>query len=420
MPRLKLDKHAVFADLGYKPHEGQRLVHESTAPRRVVCCGVRWGKSLCAAMEALAASLEPKERSMGWVVAPTYDLSDKVWRELVYLMATHLRHRIVTIKEHEKRLIVVNMGGGRSEIRAKSADNPTSLLGEALDWVVLDECARLKASIWESFISQRLIDRKGWALMISTPKGRGWLYDAYRRGQGDDTAYESWNAPSWQNPHLDTALIEEERERIPGRVFQQEYGGQFVEGSGAVFRGVRDCATGEFQEPVKGKIYYGGVDLAKHEDYSVVVIVNRKREVVFLDRFHRVDWSLQIQRIRAASDRFNRAELLVDATGIGDPIFEALRKEGLRVQPYTLTNRSKAALIDNLSMMIERKQITLPRPELAPEMIEELEAFEYSITDSGNVRTSAPGGQHDDCVIGLGLAAWSVRPTRPIPGIFLI
>jgi len=47
----------------------------------------------------------------------------------------------------------------------------------------------------------------------------------------------------------------------------------------------------------------------------------------------------------------------------------------------------------------------LPRPDLWPEGIDELEAFEYSVTDSGNVRTSAPSGIHDDCVIALALAA---------------
>jgi hypothetical protein len=35
------------------------------------------------------------------------------------------------------------MAGGQSEIRAKSADNPISLLGEGLDWVVVDEAARV-------------------------------------------------------------------------------------------------------------------------------------------------------------------------------------------------------------------------------------------------------------------------------------
>ena len=71
-----LNKRALFADLMYEPHPGQLEIHDSTAPRRIVACGVRWGKTLCAAMEGLAAAMQPAERSVGWVVAPTYDLAD--------------------------------------------------------------------------------------------------------------------------------------------------------------------------------------------------------------------------------------------------------------------------------------------------------------------------------------------------------
>ena len=51
----------------------------------------------------------------------------------------------------------------------------------------------------------------------------------------------------------------------------------------------------------------------------------------------------------------------------------------------------------------------LPRPELMPELVDELEAFQYSVSDHGNFRSGAPYGYHDDCVIALGLAAWSLK-----------
>src|SRR5262249_37065082 len=162
----------------------------------------------------------------------------------------------------EKRIVLRNLGGGLSEIRGKTADNPVSLLGEGLDFLICDEAARLKPTIWTSYLSQRLIDRDGSALLISTPKGKGRLFDLWKRGQpGGDKDYESWNFPSWKNPHLNTALIEAERERLPERVFAQELGGVFVEGDGSVFRFVREAATGEWKEPVPGKSYLAGLDL---------------------------------------------------------------------------------------------------------------------------------------------------------------
>lgn len=407
----RLSKESFFRSMDYEPHEGQWEIHRSSAQRRVVACGVRWGKTIAASMEGLAAAMEPKDRSIGWVVAPTYDLADKVFRELVVLVAEHLRHRIITLKEGERRLVLRNMAGGISEIRGKSADNPISLLGEGLDWVIADEASRLKPSIWEGFLSQRLIDKRGWALLISTPRGKGWFYDAYRRGQGNDPDYESWNHPSWKNPYLNRELIEEERGRLPERVFQQEYGGQFIEGSGSVFRNIRECAIGSWKEPERDKTYFAGLDLAKVEDYSVLVVLNRDRQVVFVDRFNRLDWSIQMNRIQAAVERYNRALINVDSTGCGEPIFESLRKAGCRCKPYAFTMKSKAALVDNLSILLEQKKIVLPKPDLWPEGIDELESFEYSVTNNGNVRTSAPSGVHDDCVVALGLAAWHL-PVR--------
>jgi hypothetical protein len=409
--RDRLDRRALFQDLGYAPHPGQLQVHKSTAPRRIVACGVRWGKTVCAAMEGLAAALAPSERSIGWVVAPTYDLADRVFREMQLVVYKHLRHRIVAVKEHDRRIALRNMAGGVSEIRGKSAENPVSLLGEGLDWVIVDEAARLKPLIWQNHLSQRLIDKHGWAMLISTPRGKGYLYDLFRRGQGKDREYESWNCPSWTNPFLDAELIEAERSRIPERSFRQEFGAEFIEGSGAVFRNVRERALCRFAEPVKDETYFGGLDLAKVEDYTVLVLLNRKREVVFVDRFHRLDWEIQMTRIRAVSERYGNPPILIDSTGAGEPIYESLRRAGVGVRPYGFTQKSKAALIDNLALVLERSEITLPTPEVWPIGIDELEAFEFSVTEAGSVKTSSPSGMHDDCVIALALAAWQARYT---------
>ena len=63
-----------------------------------------------------------------------------------------------------------------------------------------------------------------------------------------------------------------------------------------------------------------------------------------------------------------------------------------------------------MALAFEQQRIVLPRPDLAPELIDELESFEYSVTESGNVKMSAPSGVHDDTVIALALAAW--QPTK--------
>jgi len=189
-----------------------------------------------------------------------------------------------------------------------------------------------------------------------------------------------------------------------------------VEGGGSVFRNIRECATGVWQDPKPNQDYYAGLDLAMTTDYSVLVIMNEDLEVVVTDRFYKVDWLFQINRIKTAADRYNGCNIYVDSTGKGEPVFESMVQAGCMVSPYTFTLKSKTALIDNLSIFLEQKKIVLPRPVLWPQGIDELEAFEYSVTDAGNVRSCAPYGGHDDCVIALALAAWHHRP-RPQPNI---
>ena len=226
-PRLL--KGALFRGIGYEPHPGQLLVHRSKAKMRVLACGVRWGKTTVAVGEAAAELLQPRPDSMGWVVAPTYEQADRIFSKTVAALQRHFAHRIVDIDQRGKRIAVTNLGGGGSVLCSKSADRPDSLLGEGLDWLVLDEATRVDRSIWDEHLSQRLIDRGGSSLLLSTPRGCDWFYEKYRRGQkGRDPDCESWRSPSSDNPHLNPAIIEAEKARVPAEVYAQEYGACFL------------------------------------------------------------------------------------------------------------------------------------------------------------------------------------------------
>lgn len=412
MRTLSLDfeprKEEIFKDAGYKPHRGQLLVHSSRARFRVLACGRRWGKSLCAAMEGLAASLIPGSR--GWVVAPTYELAEKVFRELFTVFSVNKQFRdLVESKSISRQNMHIRLVYG-SEIHGKSADNPDSLLGEGLDWLVVDEAARVKEEVWKHYLRPTLTDRQGWALFISTPAGRNWFYEMFIMGQDrEQREYESWRFPSEANPYLSKLEIEQARRTLPDRAFRQEYLAEFISDAGGVFRNVRGCIQGSFEDPQSQKSYTMGVDLAKYQDFTVICVLDDSGHLVYFDRFAKVDWNLQKQRILLAAKKYN-ARVIVDSTGVGDPIYEDLVRMGLNVQGYTITGASKKALIDNLVLRIEQRQITFPE---IPELINELEIYEYELTRAGNLRFNAPSGYHDDCVIALALAALGLRKTYP-------
>ncbi|MBL8692505.1 MAG: hypothetical protein JNJ88_02390, partial [Planctomycetes bacterium] len=132
----------------------------------------------------------------------------------------------------------------------------------------------------------------------------------------------------------------------------------------------------------------------------------------------RIDWSVQVSRIAAACERYGGPRVFVDSTGPGEPIVASLRSAGIRARPFVMSAQSKTDLINNLALLLEKGEVVLPRPELWSAGIEELESYEFSTSDAGNVRMSSPSGVHDDCVVALALALWPLR--RRSEPIFLL
>ncbi len=190
---------------------------------------------------------------------------------------------------------------------------------------------------------------------------------------------------------------------MPERAFRQELLAEFLEDAGGVFRSVSDSIDpGRNQPEPRRKIgsYAMGVDLARLEDFTVLTVVDNTGRQVYWERFNQISWERQIAAAKAAAEAYD-AVAFVDSTGVGDPIFERLANAGVRCVPYQFTNASKNKLIDGLAMALERGRLRLMD---LPEQTSELLAYQYELTKARKVKTGAPEGMHDDCVISLALA----------------
>jgi hypothetical protein len=94
-----------------------------------------------------------------------------------------------------------------------------------------------------------------------------------------------------------------------------------------------------------------------------------------------------------------RVPIMIDSSGVGDPIFEELQRSGLHINGFKFTQNSKQQLMVGLQNAIHEKKISFPDSQI----VKELEVFEFQYTKTG-VKYSAPSGFHDDCVMGLALA----------------
>lgn len=381
-----------------KLHTGQRQVWEHPARFQALACGRRWGKTR---MGALRCITEAAQGRRAWWVAPSYPMSAVGWR-IIHRLAAQIPGAIIRQGE---RMIELPTGG---TVQVRSADNPDSLRGEGLDYLVMDECAFIKQDAWTEALRPALADRQGRALFISTPKGRNWFWRLWMIDDG--TEYKSWRFSSYDNPFVKNSEIDAAKASLPERIFLQEFMAEFLEDGAGVFRRVMDAATATEQAKAEpGTQYVMGADWGKSNDFTVLTVLDTSGRMVYLDRFNQIDYAVQLGRLQALAERFNPVAIIAEQNSMGAPLAEQLLRMGLPVQPFNTTNATKTAIIDGLALAFERGDIAiLPDPVL----VGELQAYEMERLPSGLLRYSAPDGMHDDMVMSLALAWYGIgKPT---------
>ena len=296
-----------------------------------------------------------------------------------------------------------------------STDQADNLRGESCHFMILDESAMIEHEAWTNTLRPMLTDTNGKAIIVSTPRGMNWFHAIHSRGYDPEYPdYESFTFPTSSNPYIPPSEIEEVERSLPSDVFKQEYLAEFLEDGGQVFKNVSACIAPTLADPEKGASYTLGFDVAKHHDFSCAIVMqNSTGKVVAFDRFNRLDYDLQIKRVERIASRYNNAKIIVDSTGVGDPILESIKKTGLPVDGFTFTNKKKQQLIENLAVRMERVEVTFPNQSV---LINELKSYQYEITPSGNMKYGNPPGGHDDTVIAIALATWGAMNYR-IPNI---
>jgi len=243
-----------------------------------------------------------------------------------------------------------------------------------------------------------------------TPKGMGVFSELVARGKDpNQPLYHTFHYTSFDSPfkHIHKA-IHEDIAAMPELVVKQEIYAEFLEDSGTVFRGIKKIATATPEQPIPNHYYVMGVDLAKVQDYTVISIYDRKNNhQVYQNRFNKLDWNFQKSKIISIASHYNNALVMLDATGIGDPIADDLIRAGVAVEPYKFTNESKKQLIEKMSIWIEQRKCRIINLE---ETIQEFNNFTYDVTSSGRITYNAPVGFFDDIVVANCLAIWGLQP----------
>ena len=361
-----------------QPHTNQQKILDSQSRFRVVMCGRRFGKSELSQIEIITNALVGKNVAY---ITPTYQLARVFFEKLI---------KAVPFESNKSELSIKFPNDGSVEFfTGERLDN---LRGRKFHLVVIDEASFIPnlEEGWLNSIRPTLTDYKGRALFLSTPKGKNFFYSLYlKNGEAD---WESFKFTTYDNPHIDKTEIDDARTQIPQVVFEQEYMANPSENAANPFGNafIKQCTFELSHEP---PIAFG-VDLAKSVDFTAIIGLDRNGSVCHFERFQK-DWRQTKQVINSLP----KVPILMDSTGVGDPIFEDLQRDGVNVQGYKFSSTSKQQLMEGLASAIHQRKITFPEGHIT----QELEIFEYQYTSFG-VKYSAPPGFHDDCVMALGLS----------------
>src|SRR3990167_6730914 len=326
----------IKATIPYCPRETAGLnlleIHNSAARFRVVVAHRRLGKTTLANNELIRAACTKKGNY--FYVAPTYRQAKLISWDIL----KHYSIPQIVAKVNESELFIEFVNG--SKILLKGADSPDTLRGVSLAGLVIDEAAYCREEIWATILQPTLIDTGGWVMFISTLNGFNWFWDLFV-GAIKKENWSRWLLRATETLVIDKLELYRLKAEMSEAMYAQEMECTPQENAGAVFRRVKENSVLTPRQPEEGHQYIIGVDLAKYQDWTVLSIFDIKtNEQVYLDRFQRIDLSLQQEKIKAAAFKYNNASVLMDATGVGDPILEGLQGHGGNVEGLHLTANS--------------------------------------------------------------------------------
>lgn len=378
-------------------------------PRRfaIIEASTKAGKTAGCIIWLLGLAWRGKPGDHFWWIAPVYTQAriafDRIRAGL----------RVTSAVEVNLGDMTIRLPGGGT-LWFKSGDKPDSLYGEDVKAAVIDEATRCKEEVWHA-IRSTLTATRGPARIIGNVRGRkNWVYRlAQRAKQGDPSlAYHKLTAyDAVAGGVLQAEEVEEARRLLPAHIFRELYLAEPSDDGGNPFGLAaieRQLAPLSTAAPVAF-----GVDLAKAQDWTVVIGLDEAGRVCVLERWQ-APWEVTTSKLSGLLAPClgggwggTDAYALIDSTGVGDPIVERIGVEG-RIDGYKFTSNSKQQLMTGLAAAIHQGEVWFPDGVLRAE----LDSFEYEITGTG-VRYSAPEGLHDDCVCALALAARALRH-RPI------
>lgn len=386
---------------GYKPHEKQKEIHNSIINESykyyILNIGRQFGKTMLGINQMLYWAINHKGCNIAWVT-PIYKQSKKVFDEMEKVTKSS------GLFEYNRSDLTIS--GFNSQIQFFSGERPDNIRGNTFDYLIVDEMAFTRPELWSEVLSATVLVKGKKVIFISTPKGKNHFYQLSLQPNYDNR-YKYFHYSSYDNPMIDAEDLEERKRSLPKHIFEQEYLAKFIDNASGLFKNVDSCIIKPAERTQK---LFGGLDIGRADDYTVLTILNKNYQMVYVQRWRQQEWSKIIDEVATKIREYN-AEIFVEVNNQGDVFFEMLQNKVYNnVQPYITTTATKPIMIEDLAVHFENKDIGILNENW---LIDELNAFTYIYNEkTRRVQYGAPQGVHDDGVMSLALAVQSIKKNQ--------
>lgn len=388
----------------FKPHAGQKeiikLLKKPEVRYVIVPAGRRFGKTELAINELTRQGLENDNKKLLYLTV-TSDQRSTTFND--YLDKFGDAPFIKTVNRSELNITFEN--NSKIFFRLASLPAAESLRGKKFDFIICDEFSLYNQVVWETILQPTLATVNNFkALFISTPRGKGHFYNMFKRGlDPNEHKWVSYSAPSWANPLVDLEFIDDVKKQIPEKIFNQEYGAEFLDDSGSIFENISACVNQNLTyTPNKAEKYYAGIDLGFKQDFCVLTIVDKNGNIVDYDRFNDCTMEYAVNRFHEKLKLWNYPITNIENNQY-QGIYEMLIKAGCKnIHQFNTNTQSKKEIIEFLIHRFQSKTILLPNEEY---LLSEFYDFGYRYNEkTRNVTYAAIGTGHDDIVLSTAMA----------------
>lgn len=399
----------------YEPTEPQRealdIIYNKRPIISLFAYGRQVGKTFMMIMDGIMYALNNDGVNIAFI-SPTWQQNNSVMSVVDGLFVDREDEKKLifkTIKYKEQRYIFHN----GSEIEFLSAEQGDAIRGRTKHRVYIDEAAFMKYSFIFQIVMPFITRTNGQLILGSTFNGRNWFYKLFKTGQNPKNKE---GVISLKKTYLDLhdkevdKVIDGLRRSMTKEAFEQEVMCNPIVKNG-LFTNV-EGAVGKANKEYNDQLFIAW-DLGVSSDYTVVTVMNKKYQVVEIDRFNMRENSLSPQQFKKRLLKLYRK--YYDNISVGymeinnnELLYDEIMEEPdtYKILPIITGSENKNKWMANLIKLFDDGEIVIPDDD---KLIEELNGYRAKRTDSWRIKYQNVESDHDDMVMSLALCAYCVR-----------